>query len=52
MPSPPVSELNDRAREIFRLVVESYLTSGQPVGSKALAGEGGKILGPRQSPLG
>jgi len=46
MPSPPVSELNDRAREIFRLVVESYLTSGQPVGSKALAGEGGVNLSP------
>ena len=46
MPSPPVSELNDRAREIFRLVVESYLTSGQPVGSKALAGEGGLNLSP------
>jgi heat-inducible transcriptional repressor len=46
MPLPPVSELNDRAREIFRLVVESYLTSGQPVGSKALAGEGGVNLSP------
>ena len=46
MPSPPVSELNDRAREIFRLVVESYLASGQPVGSKALAGEGGVNLSP------
>ena len=46
MPSPPVSELNDRAREIFRLVVESYLTSGQPVGSKALSGEGGVNLSP------
>ena len=46
MPSPPVSELNDRAREIFRLVVESYHTSGQPVGSKALAGEGGVNLSP------
>jgi heat-inducible transcriptional repressor len=46
MPSPPVSELNDRAREIFRLVVESYLTSGQPVGSKALSGDGGVNLSP------
>jgi len=46
MPSPPVSELNDRAREIFRLVVESYLASGHPVGSKALAGEGGVNLSP------
>ena len=38
MPSPPVAELTDRAREIFRLVVEGYLASGQPVGSKTLAG--------------
>ncbi len=37
MPNPPVTELTTRAREIFRLVVEGYLTSGTPVGSKALA---------------
>lgn len=36
MPTPPITELTARAREIFRLVVEGYLTSGQPVGSKAL----------------
>jgi heat-inducible transcriptional repressor len=41
MASLPISELNARAREIFRLVVEGYLNSGQPVGSKALAGPGG-----------
>lgn len=40
MQSLPVIELTDRARQIFRLVVEGYLTSGQPVGSKTLAGEG------------
>ena len=38
MPDPPITELTTRAREIFRLVVESYLGSGQPVGSKTLAG--------------
>ena len=37
MTSPPITDLNLRARDIFRLVVEGYLTSGQPVGSKALA---------------
>ena len=42
----PVTELSDRAREIFRLVVEGYLDTGQPVGSKALAGEGGVNLSP------
>ncbi|WP_324263033.1 heat-inducible transcriptional repressor HrcA [Altererythrobacter sp. H2] len=38
MASPPLTDLTDRAREIFRLVVEGYLDSGQPVGSKTLAG--------------
>ena len=37
MPTPPVSELNDRARDIFRAVVDGYLASGAPVGSKTLA---------------
>ena len=46
MASPPVTELTSRAREIFRLVVEGYIASGQPVGSKALAGEGGLNLSP------
>lgn len=42
----PVTELTTRAREIFRLVVEGYLTSGLPMGSKALAAEGGVSLSP------
>jgi len=46
MSSTPVTELTDRAREIFRLVVEGFLTSGQPMGSKALAGEGRVNLSP------
>ena len=29
--------LNERAREIFRQIVESYLTTGEPVGSRNLA---------------
>ncbi len=29
--------MNDRAREIFRQIVESYLTTGEPVGSRNLA---------------
>lgn len=40
MTSPPIHELTARAREIFRLVVEGYLQTGTPVGSKALAGAG------------
>ncbi|GGD64903.1 heat-inducible transcription repressor HrcA [Croceicoccus mobilis] len=34
---PSIPELNDRAREIFRRVVEGYIADGQPVGSKSLA---------------
>ncbi|WP_395333287.1 heat-inducible transcriptional repressor HrcA [Novosphingobium sp. BL-8H] len=44
MPSPPITELTTRAREIFRLVVEGYLATGAPVGSKALTGAGGVNL--------
>ena len=46
MPTPPVTELTNRARDIFRLVVEGYLSSGQPIGSKALAGAGQVNLSP------
>ena len=35
--SQPIVELTDRMREIFGLVVESYLERGLPIGSKALA---------------
>jgi len=34
----PIGELSERMREIFGLVVESYLERGAPVGSKALTG--------------
>ena len=37
MVSPPVIELTERARDIFRRVVEGYLESGHPVGSRTLA---------------
>ena len=46
MPTPPVTELTDRARAIFQLVVEGYIDSGQPVGSKTLAGGRGVDLSP------
>ncbi len=39
-PAPPISDLSDRARDIFRRVVDGYLASGQPVGSKTLAQAG------------
>ena len=31
-----LDEMNDRSREVFRRVVESYLDSGEPVGSRTL----------------
>jgi len=31
-----LEEMNDRSREVFRLIVESYLDSGEPVGSRTL----------------
>ncbi len=34
-----LAELNDRSREVFRRVVESYLESGDPVGSRTLTRE-------------
>lgn len=37
MTTPPVTELTDRARDIFRVVVESYLESGTPVGSRTIS---------------
>ncbi len=32
-----LAQLNDRSREIFRQIVESYLTTGEPVGSRNLS---------------
>ena len=42
----PVAELSTRAREVFRRVVEGYLESGAPVGSRTLARLGGLSLSP------
>jgi heat-inducible transcriptional repressor len=33
----PIGEMSDRARDVFRLVVETYLESGQPVGSRTIS---------------
>jgi heat-inducible transcriptional repressor len=37
MATIPISELNDRARDVFRLVVENYLGTGMPVASRTIA---------------
>jgi len=42
----PVSELSERAREVFRLVVESYLDAGLPVGSRTISRLPGMNLSP------
>lgn len=37
MTTPPIHELTDRARDVFRIVVESYLDTGTPVGSRTIS---------------
>jgi heat-inducible transcriptional repressor len=44
--SAPVHELTDRARDVFRVVVESYLGSGAPVGSRTISRSGVMNLSP------
>lgn len=39
-------ELSDRARDVFRVVVESYLDSGMPVGSRTISKIAGLDLSP------
>ena len=34
---PSLAQLNERSREIFRQIVESYLATGEPVGSRNLS---------------
>jgi heat-inducible transcriptional repressor len=46
MQSPTVADLNDRAREVFRQIVDSYLASGAPVGSRTLSKLGALGLSP------
>jgi len=43
---PDLSSLDARAREIFREIVETYLTTGEPVGSRTLSRIGGTALSP------
>jgi heat-inducible transcriptional repressor len=44
--SAPILELTDRARDVFRIVVESYLGSGAPVGSRTISKLGSMNLSP------
>jgi heat-inducible transcriptional repressor len=41
-----ISELNQRSREIFRHIVDAYVETGEPVGSRTLARRLGQTLSP------
>ncbi|OYY88873.1 MAG: heat-inducible transcriptional repressor HrcA [Sphingomonas sp. 28-66-16] len=44
--NPPIIELTDRARDVFRMVVESYIDSGAPIGSRTISKLSGVNLSP------
>lgn len=46
MAGPNVNELSERARDVFRTVVESYLENGEPVGSRTISKMSGLNLSP------
>jgi heat-inducible transcriptional repressor len=46
MTTPPIHELTDRARDVFRILVESYLDHGSPVGSRTISKISGLNLSP------
>jgi heat-inducible transcriptional repressor len=37
MANAPIQEMSERARDVFRMVVESYLESGLPIGSRTIS---------------
>lgn len=42
----PTRQLNDRSREVFRLIVDSYVETGEPVGSRTLSARLSQPLSP------
>ncbi|MEM6489175.1 MAG: heat-inducible transcriptional repressor HrcA [Pseudomonadota bacterium] len=44
--TPSLEDLNDRSREIFRQLVETYLETGEPVGSRTLSRQSLEGLSP------
>lgn len=46
MNQSPIDDLSDRTRTIFRVVVENYLESGAPVGSRTISKISGLSLSP------
>jgi heat-inducible transcriptional repressor len=43
---PLISELNERSREIFRQIVDAYVATGEPIGSRTLSRRLGQNLSP------
>ena len=41
-----ITELNQRSREIFRLIVDAYVATGEPVGSRTISRRLGMALSP------
>jgi heat-inducible transcriptional repressor len=41
-----ISDLNERSREIFRIIVDAYVETGEPVGSRTLSRRAGLDLSP------
>ncbi len=46
VPKPVITELNERSREIFRMIVDAYVETGEPVGSRTLSRRGSLDLSP------
>src|ERR1700676_2335621 len=42
----PINELNERSREIFRRIVDAYVETGEPIGSRTLSRRLGQNLSP------
>ena len=46
-PSPsPIVELNARSRDIFRMIVDGYVQTGEPIGSRTISRRLGLNLSP------
>ena len=45
-----IGEMSDRARDVFRMVVEAYLESGHPVGSRTISRTSTLNLSPASMP--
>ena len=43
-PDPAEDQLSERARHLLRVLVESYIREGQPVGSRTLSRDSGLLL--------